>query len=330
MGGLFGEVEDPEPMASEHVLDRFEGQIREVLVVDRVELDLFEQVEHVGELDGRDSLGLEHEADALDEVVEVGHVGQHVVADHEIGSHPVGDDLVRRVHAEELRDGGDADLPGRLGHVLGGLDAEHRHALGHEVLQEVPVVGRDLDHLRARTEAEAVDHGVGQVSGVFDPGLGPRREVRVVLEQVDRVGVVLDLGQSAVGAHHDGEREERGQGSALVRPGQVVGERTEPEIDHHLLEVASARTTLLHARLLPPERAMRPDSTADTASAATSVHARRVFVNPSLGANGRTGGEACQPGSRGRLVRSRWTRRRVASAGSGIRGSGTTRRSRRW
>src|SRR3712207_8290458 len=52
-----------------------------------------------------------------------------------------------RSHPEEPGHRRNALGDGGLGHVGGGLDAEHRDALLYEILQQVAVVTRDLDHL---------------------------------------------------------------------------------------------------------------------------------------------------------------------------------------
>ena len=44
----------------------------------------------MGDLDRRDAVGREHDADAADEVVEVGNLGQDVVGDQEVGPPPFG------------------------------------------------------------------------------------------------------------------------------------------------------------------------------------------------------------------------------------------------
>ena len=58
--------------------------------------------------------------------------------------------------AEELDPGRDALGERDLGHVRGGLDAEHGHAERQEMLQQIAVVARQLDHQAVRAEREAL------------------------------------------------------------------------------------------------------------------------------------------------------------------------------
>ena len=73
------------PMRREHLLDRQEREIAEVLVVDRVELVLCHQPLQMRKLHRDHALRLEQALHAGDEVVQVRHVRQHIVAEHQIG-----------------------------------------------------------------------------------------------------------------------------------------------------------------------------------------------------------------------------------------------------
>ena len=80
------DVVNPQAVAPEHLFDGVEREVRIVLVVDRVELDLLDQFEEMGKFDGRRAGGLQQRSDAGDEVVQPRHMGQHVVADDQIGA----------------------------------------------------------------------------------------------------------------------------------------------------------------------------------------------------------------------------------------------------
>ena len=80
-----------------------------------------------------------------DEVVEVRHVREHVVAEQQVGLAALGRQRARPLDAEELARASGCPSLGHRGDVRRRLDAEHRHAALHEVLQQVAVVGRDLD-----------------------------------------------------------------------------------------------------------------------------------------------------------------------------------------
>ena len=99
--------------------------------------------------------GFEQARHAGDEVVEVGHLGQHVVADDEIGrAGPRRRSALGERDAEELDPGRDALGERDLGHVGGRLDAEHGHAERQEVLQQIAVVAGQLDDQAVRPEPE--------------------------------------------------------------------------------------------------------------------------------------------------------------------------------
>ena len=89
-------------------------------MVDRVELVPLHEADEVRELQRHDAVRLEQDLQARDEVVEVGHLGQHVVADDEVGPASLRRELPGRRLAEELDQGRDALLLGRLGDVGAG------------------------------------------------------------------------------------------------------------------------------------------------------------------------------------------------------------------
>jgi hypothetical protein len=65
---------------------------------------------------------VEEKADALDDAVDVGDVGHHVVRQYEVGHPPLVDQAPGEIGAEELAHRGDAALLGHGGDVACGLD----------------------------------------------------------------------------------------------------------------------------------------------------------------------------------------------------------------
>ena len=57
-----------------------------MLVIDRVELHIVDQVQQMREFDREHAVGLEQDRGAGDEIVDVGHMGQHVLGGEEIGA----------------------------------------------------------------------------------------------------------------------------------------------------------------------------------------------------------------------------------------------------
>ena len=83
-----GEVLDVVEVQAVAGHQRLDGRTREVavvLVVDGVELDMLDEVADVGVLDGQHAVVGEQGGESADEVVEVGHVGHHVVGHDHVG-----------------------------------------------------------------------------------------------------------------------------------------------------------------------------------------------------------------------------------------------------
>ena len=203
---------------AEDRLGGVEREVAEVLVVDGVELVLVDQAHDVGELHRQHAGRGERDLHAGDEVVEVRHLSEDVVAEEEVGVAALGGQLVRQLDAEEAHHGRHALLLGGRGHVGRRLDAEDRDAGLDEPLQEVAVVARQLDHLARRAVAEPVDHLVGVGAGVLHPAVGERREVGVLGEDVLGADVLLQLHEPALAADVDVERVERLHRVDLVGP----------------------------------------------------------------------------------------------------------------
>src|SRR6266536_2734141 len=153
MGGQLLDVEDDQPVVAEDVPGDQQGEVREVLVVDGVELVALEQPGQVRELDGGDAAGREQDPHPGHEVVEVGDLGQDVVGDQQVGAPASGHQAPGQVDPEELGEGGHA-LGGRgRGDVARRFDAQHGDAAPLQVLEQVAVVAGQLDRQAVWPEA---------------------------------------------------------------------------------------------------------------------------------------------------------------------------------
>ena len=215
-------------------------------MVDGVELVLGDQPLEVRELERDHALGREQARHAGDEVVEVGHLGEHVVADDQVGLPALGAQRLGERDAEELDPGRDALGERDLGHVGGGLDAEHGHAERQEMLQQIAVVARQLDHQAVRPEPEALrDHrAVGL--GVGDPAGRVGREIGVFAEDVLRAHVLAELDQEAAAAHQRMEREVRLHRVELLGREEALAQRRHAEIDQAVRQRAAAQAAAAH------------------------------------------------------------------------------------
>ncbi len=76
-------------------------------------------------LDRDETVRCQQRRDSADEIVDVGHVGEHVVGDHQIGRADLVAHALRQRDAEELVDRRHAALARDGGDVGGRIDAEH-------------------------------------------------------------------------------------------------------------------------------------------------------------------------------------------------------------
>ena len=233
VAGQLVDVEQGDPVPGEDPLGGPEREVGEVLVVDGVELVAVHQPGQVGELDRDHPAGGEQQLDAGHEVVQVGHLGEHVVGRDQVGPAALGGQLAGQLDAEEPGQGGHAPLLGGRGHVHRRLDAQHRHPHGHEVLQQVAVVAGQLHDQAARAEPEPVGGDLGVALGVPDPGVGVGGEVGVLGE--DRLGgdVALQLDQPAALADVGPQRVERLHLVALARGQEALAQRRHAEVADH-------------------------------------------------------------------------------------------------
>ena len=164
---------------------------------------------------------------------------EHVVSQQQIGAR-VGCQQPCRAATEEFHRRGNAFRERDLRDVGGGLDSEHADPLGLEVLQQVPVVGGELDHMTVLPQAERVDHLLGIAAAVLEPAGRIRGEVGVVGEDLLRGLELLQLHQEAAAAD---QRPQRVIG--LHRPDALrwqvsVGKRRGAQVDEHLTERSAA------------------------------------------------------------------------------------------
>ena len=171
-------------------------------------------------------------------------MGEHVVADDEVRTNTTAREVRGALLAEEADLRRDPCLDRGLGDVRSGFDTEHRDAARDKVLEQVAVVARDLDDEAVGPEVESVDRLVCVTACVFDPGIGIRREVGVVGEDLLGWHHVVDLYEQTLVTHSDMEWVDRfGTGGQLLL-GQVrVGEGLETEIQNGAMQWRSAGPT---------------------------------------------------------------------------------------
>ena len=183
--------------------------------------------------------GFEQDLHAGDEVVEVGHVGEHVVAEQQVGcATPPRSEPCAVCRPKNSTSVGIPFCSATLRDVGGGLDAEHGDPALVEVLQQVAVVGGELDHVAVGPELEALDHLLDVAAGVLEPGRRVRREVRVVGE--DPLGrlELLELHEQAALADVGAQRVEGLHRVLALRRHEAVRQRRHAEVGEHVLRGA--------------------------------------------------------------------------------------------
>ena len=214
-----------------------------MLVIDGVELVLRHQPLEMGKFErDHDAFGLEQPHHAAGEVVEIGHLGEDVVADDQIGAPAVRRQLVGQRHAEELDHRLHALLAGGLGDVGRGLDPEGRHAERLEMLQQIAVIAGELDREAFRPEPEPLlDHrAIGP--GVRDPGGRVGGEVGIFAEDALGADIFAELHQPAALAHQSMQRVERLHRIEAFRRHEALAKGRHAEIDEAVLEAGTAET----------------------------------------------------------------------------------------
>jgi hypothetical protein len=202
------------------------------LSVDRVVLQVLDELRQVRELEGRGPGRREKRGDARGEVVDVGHLREHVVPEDEIRMAALGREAGAELGTEELRDRLDPAGDRGVGDVPRGLDAEHGDALREEVLEQVPVVRRELDDEAVRAEREPLAHLVDVAPRVLDPRVRVGGEVRVLGEDLLRRCELRDLREPALLADADVQRVERLAALQLLVGQHRLAERRLAQVDH--------------------------------------------------------------------------------------------------
>ena len=202
-----------------------------MLVVDRIELVARDQSRKVRKLHRDDAAGREQPLHAGDKVVEVRHVREDIVSQQKVGTTLLRRDRLRRAAAEEGHARRNSLGFGRVGDVGCRLDAEHRHAPGHEVLQQVAVVAGDLHHHGRARQREALRNLLDIEAGMFDPACGKRRKVRVLGEDLVRRHVLLQLNQEARLANIGVQRVERLHQVQLIGGDVCLAQRRRSQVE---------------------------------------------------------------------------------------------------
>ena len=136
----FLDVEQLQSLAAQDALHGVQPQVGEMLVVDGVELRLLHQLQQVRELQCQCAVRRQHLAQPGHEVVDVRHVGQYVVAQHQIAAAALCHEAAREVQPEEFAYRLDAAAARHARRAFGGFDTDAGNLALLQVLQQVTVV----------------------------------------------------------------------------------------------------------------------------------------------------------------------------------------------
>ncbi len=237
------DVEHAQAMAGQHTVRHQQREIREVLVVDRVELALRDQAKQVGEFHRDGAARLQQDRQACDEIVEVRHVRQHIVGADQVGLPALSNKPSCGRHAEERNICRHALAHGDKGDVRGRLHAQHGDATLAEILQQVAIVARQFHHQRVRAQPQVADHARRIRVRVAQPGIGERREIQVIGEDGLRRCEFLELHQETVLTDIGVQRIVRLHCVELFRRQETIRQRRPAEIDEAARQCGGAEAT---------------------------------------------------------------------------------------
>ncbi|MCY1415355.1 hypothetical protein D9M71_308340 [compost metagenome] len=177
-------------------------------MIQGVELLFGHQRQQVRKLEGRYARRFEQCGKALEKIIDVRDMGQHIVGRHQVRRPTVVAQLTGTVAAEKHFANVQALFPGGLGGAAGWLDTQARDFALGEVLQQVAVVGSDLHDPAVPVEAKTLDHLGNIAPGMGQPGTGVGTEIGIVgVEQAFGTRVVFGLHQPALLANHHLQRD---------------------------------------------------------------------------------------------------------------------------
>ena len=184
-------------------------EIREVLVIDRIELVVFDQPQKMRKLKRQNCLRFEQNLQALDKIVQIRDLRQHVVSRAPGRRSGLRPPTPSPADAEKphQRVGTPFSMATFATFAAGSMPSTGTLLL-NEILQQVTVIARDFDHKALAAKAKALNHFVAVILGVLQPGIGIGREIRVVAEDIlsARIPIAPAKARPEVNANNPGAR----------------------------------------------------------------------------------------------------------------------------
>src|SRR5712671_4558350 len=229
-------------MRGENPFRCVQREIREVFMVHLVELISVNRSQQVRELDCDDSRGRQQNLETTDEVVQVRHLGENVIAEDQVRVMSTSDQIARGFYSEESHERGDALRFGYLGDVRRWLYPERGDSTLNEILKQITIVARDLDNTALARQAELVDHLIHVVTRVVKPGIRERGKISVVGEDLLAGDILLQLHQEAALTDPHVERIKGFHLIELIGTEKTFTQRRHPQIDDAMPEGRSTKT----------------------------------------------------------------------------------------
>ena len=203
MGRQLFDVEHPQARVAHDPANGQQRQVREMFVVDRVELAELDQPHQVRKFQRDHALGFQRNRHSSGKVIYIRYMRINVIAKDEVGRRQP----ARQFLAEELLHHGYAKGFCRLGGAARGLDPQAGNARSDEVLQQITVIRRNLDHVAVMGQVQPPGDHLDIGRGMIQPALRGRREIGVVVgKQLVHRGKILGLHKAAFRAGAQAQR----------------------------------------------------------------------------------------------------------------------------
>ena len=199
MGRQFLHIEEDQPVLPKNPFHGEKRKIREMLMIDRIELILFHQSGQMGKLHGDQAVGLQRRFQPADKIVQVGVMGQNIVSDDQIGLLPFIPHLQGIGMVKKCDFRGDVLFPGRMRGIRRRLDPEHGNVVLFEILQKIAVVAGNLYDKLILIQPKAFDHHIDIALTMLEPTVGKGGKIGISgMKNVPRLFKLLQLHQQAV------------------------------------------------------------------------------------------------------------------------------------
>src|ERR1700740_613188 len=143
-------------MTQRKLMDAYEGEIGEMLVVNGIELIVVDQPLQVRKFQRDNALWRQEVRESSGEIVQVGYLSENVIADDKICSTALGDETLRQVKVEEFNKRRNVPLSRSCRDVDCRLNTGHGDAERQKVLKQIAVVARNLENTAAWPQPEPI------------------------------------------------------------------------------------------------------------------------------------------------------------------------------